>query len=158
MRRFFLALLTASALALSAAPVQAATFAPLTLEQQAKKAQVIVRAVLGEPQTVTEGDVVYLAYPLDIREIVAGNPATLPQLEGKPALLVLKDLQDMPALAAKQEAIALLYSGKFDSPLVGFSQGWYPVVDEAVKAGTEDRPITDPDVLRDALRAAQEAQ
>ena len=90
--------------------------------------QVIVRVTLGAVQTVRDGDVTYLAYPLEVTEVIAGDPATLPQVGGKPALFVLQGVQDLPKFSARQEALALLYAGRMDSPLVGFNQGWYPVV------------------------------
>lgn len=112
-----------------------ATTAPvLTLEAQAKKAEVIIRAVLGTPATVQDGAVTYLAYPIaELKETVAGNPASLPQHEGKPALFFLQGAQDLPTLQAGQEVFALLYARKLDSPLVGFNQGLYPVVNGSVQ-------------------------
>lgn len=151
-RGFALAALALNALA-------GATTAPtLTLEQQAKKAQVIVRATLGTAQTVKDGDLTYLAYPLEVTEVIAGDPATLPQVGGKPGLFVLQGVQDLPRFAARQEALALLYAGRMDSPLVGFNQGWYPVVGGKVTAEGLAEALTDPVKLRDALRAAREAR
>ena len=125
-------LLLAAALGMNAA---CATTAPaLTLEAQAKKAEVIIRAVLGPPATVQDGAVTYLAYPIaELKETVAGNAASLPQHEGKPALFFLQGAQDLPTLQAGQEVFALLYARKLDSPLVGFNQGLYPVVNGSVQ-------------------------
>lgn len=141
----------------------ATTAPPLTLEQQAKKAQVIVRVTLGAVQTVRDGDVTYLVYPLEVTEVIAGDPATLPQVGGKPALFVLQGVQDLPKFSARQEALALLYAGRMDSPLVGFNQGWYPVVGGKVTAQGLAEKLSDPDLsdpakLRDALRAAREVK
>ena len=156
-RRWWAPLLAAGALGLSW-PAQATTAPPLTLTQQAQKAEVIVRATLGALKTVKDGDVTYQVYPLDVAEVIAGDPAKLPQYEGKPALFVLQGTQDLPALTPKQEVIALLYARRLDSPLVGFSQGWYPVQDGKVTAGDAESPITDPAALRDAIRKARGAQ
>lgn len=128
------ALTLLAALALGAAPLTAqATTAPtLTLTQQARKAAVIVRATLGTSTRVTEGDVTWVAYPLTVGEAVVGDPATLPQREGKPALYLLAGLEGVPELRAGQEGFFLLYPGRLDSPLVGFSQGFYPIVNGRV--------------------------
>lgn len=113
-----------------------ATAAPtLSLEQQARKAEVIVRATLGPPAEVRDGDVTYVAYPLTVTETIAGDPASLPRQAGAPALLFLKGLADLPDLRAGQDVIALLYSARLDSPLVGFNQGLYPVVNGSLVPG-----------------------
>jgi hypothetical protein len=111
-----------------------ATTAPdLTLQQQAKKADVIVRAVLGAATTVKEGDVTYTVIPLaEIKDAVAGDVARLPVHEGKPALFFLRGVDDLPTLGSGQEVFALLYAARADSPLVGFNQGLYPVVNGQV--------------------------
>ncbi len=115
---------------------QATTAPPLTLAQQARKAQVIVRATLGQPSDVQEGGVTYVAVPLTVTETLAGDPASLPQREGAPALFFLKGAADLPALRAGMDVIALLYTDRLDSPLVGFYQGLYPVVNGAIVNGT----------------------
>ncbi|MFC4426305.1 hypothetical protein [Deinococcus navajonensis] len=143
-----------SVLLLGTTPALATTAPTLTLAQQAKKADLIVRATLGTPVTVKEADLTYLAYPLTILETVVGDAAQLPQQEGRPALMVLQGLQDLPALQSGQEVFALLYTRRLDSPLVGFNQGLYPVTAGAVSAGD----ITDPAKLRDAIRAARSGQ
>lgn len=143
---------------LSASPAGATTAPPLTLTQQARKADVIVRATLGAAQSVKEGDVTYLAYPLTIAETIAGDAASLPQNEGKPALFFLQGLSDLPEVRAGQEVIALLYARKLDSPVVGFNQGLYIITGGALTAGDAAKPITTPDGLRDAIRAARETK
>lgn len=123
------ALTLLAALALGAAPFPAgATTAPtLTLVQQAKKADVIVRATLGTAASVQEAGVTWTVYPLTVTETIAGDPATLPQREGKPALYLLAGVEGLPELRAGQEAFWLLYSRRLDSPVVGFTQGFYPI-------------------------------
>lgn len=112
------------------------TVAPtLSLEQQARRAEVIVRATIGSPVDVRDGNVTYVAYPLTVTETIAGDPATLPRQEGAPALLFLKGVADLPEVRAGQDVIALLYSARMDSPLVGFNQGWYPVVNGSLVPG-----------------------
>ncbi|WP_414656913.1 hypothetical protein ACINK0_12915 [Deinococcus sp. VB343] len=145
----------AAAALLAPSAAQATSVAPLTLEQQARKAEVIVRVTLGTAQTVKEGDVPYLVYPLEVKEVIAGDVASLPQFGGKPALYFLQGVQDLPKLSARQDALALLYTRRLDSPVVGFNQGWYSIEDGKVKAGDAEKPLTDPAALRDALRAAR---
>ena len=176
----------AAALTLWSAVAGATAVTPLTLAQQAQKAEVIVRATLGTPTTAKEGDVTYTVYPLTVTETVAGDAASLPQHLGQPALFFLQGVQDLPALGGGQEVFALLYSRRADSPLVGFNQGLYPVTNGAVSVSpagsaattSTSSPttsptststasgsaatapaagtITDPTALRDAIRAARE--
>ena len=82
----------------------------------------------------------------------------IPVIETERLVLREPRMADLPAFAAGQEAVALLYARRLDSPLVGFSQGWYPVVGGKVTAGDREKPITDPAALRDAIRAARGAQ
>ena len=142
----------AALLAFSAAG--ATTAPPLTLAQQVKKAEVIVRGTLGAAVAVKDGEVTYLVYPLTVAETITGDASLLPQNDGKPALFFLQGLADLPELKNGQEVFALLYARKQDSPLVGFNQGLYPVTDGKVTAGDTKTPITDPAKLRDAIRAA----
>ena len=126
MKRLTLATLALSACLFTA--VQATTASPLTLEQQARKADVIVQATIGTPTTVTEGGQAYSVYPLKVSETLAGDAAQLPQLPGGqggsgPALYVLSGMELAPVFQSGQEAVLLLYKGRLDSPLVGFNQG-----------------------------------
>ncbi|ULH16946.1 hypothetical protein MF271_06920 [Deinococcus sp. KNUC1210] len=105
--------------------VRATTFSPLTLQQQAKKADVIVQATIGTPTTATEDGLTYAVYPLKVSTTLAGDPAQLPQVAGGPALYILANLDAAPVFQAGQEAVLLLYKGRLDCPLVGFNQGVY---------------------------------
>lgn len=133
-----------------------ATTAPdLTLQQQAKKADVIVRAVLGAATTVKEGDVTYTVIPLaEIKDAVAGDVARLPVHEGKPALFFLRGVDDLPTLGSGQEVFALLYAARADSPLVGFNQGLYPVVNGQVTWNSVTRARVDALAKAEADRQA----
>ncbi|GHF52550.1 hypothetical protein HNQ07_003185 [Deinococcus metalli] len=145
---------------LMAVPAGATTAPTLTFAQQAKKAEVIVRATLGTAATVTEGGAAYTVYPLTVAETLTGDAGTLPQYQGRPALYVLQGLADLPTLTAGQEVVALLYARRLDSPVVGFNQGLYPVSSGKV-TGAKDaagKDITDLGALRDAIRAAREAK
>ena len=115
---------------LAAGGAQATTFSPLTLVQQAKKADVIVQATIGIPTSVTENNQVYAVYPLKVSETLAGDSATLPQTVGSqggggPAVFVLSGVESAPVFQTGQEVVLLLYTGRLDSPLVGYNQGAY---------------------------------
>ena len=135
MKRLTLATLALSACLFTA--VQATTASPLTLEQQARKADVIVQATIGMPTTVTEGGQAYSVYPLKVSETLAGDTAQLPQLPGGqggggPALYVLSGMELAPVFQSGQEAVLLLYKGRLDSPLVGFNQGAFLILNGLV--------------------------
>ena len=113
--------------ALVALGLAGATYAPpLTLAQQARKAEVIVRATVGAAASVQEGGQSWTVYPLTVAETLAGDAQSLPQYQNKPSLWVLSGLQDGP-LVSGGEMMLLLYKAKYDSPMVGFNQGLYPV-------------------------------
>ena len=146
------------ALATLASPVQATTFAALSLTQQAKKADVIVQATIGAPTTVTEAGRTYNVYPLKVSETLAGDAAMLPQIGdtqggGSPALYVLSGMERGPSFQSGQEAVLLLYKGRFDSPLVGFNQGAYLVSGGLVSVlfAPEPNPATQTAVNQNAV-------
>lgn len=122
------------------------------LDNQAKKAEVIVRATIDSTTVTKDNDVNYLTYSLTVVESIFGDANSLPQNEGKPAIFILQGLQDAPRLSKGQEAIFLLYKAKLDSPFVGFNQGFYPINGGKVSAGK----ISKPNDLRDAIRKARE--
>ncbi|AZI42006.1 hypothetical protein EHF33_03935 [Deinococcus psychrotolerans] len=103
----------------------AATNAPkLSLEQQAVRADVIVRATVEASSSVQESGQTWTVYPLTILETVAGDAQSLPQYQNKPSLWVLSGVQDAPVLPSG-DSMLLLYKERYDSPLVGFNQGKY---------------------------------
>ena len=109
---------------------QATTFAPLTLVQQAKKADVIVQATIGIPMGVTENNQVYVVYPLKISETRAGDASTLPQTVGSqggsgPALFVLSGVESAPVFQVGQEVVLLLYKGRMIKITVNYYDGTF---------------------------------
>ncbi|WP_420594663.1 hypothetical protein [Deinococcus sp.] len=115
------------ALGLGLLTLASATSAPtLTLAQQAVKAQVIVRATLGTPASVQENGQNWTVYPITVAETVVGDAQGLPKYKNQPSVWVLSGIQDGPQLPSG-EAMLLLYTSRFDSPLVGFTQGVYGV-------------------------------
>lgn len=104
-----------------------ATSAPrLTLDQQAVKADLIVRATVEAPSSVQESGQTWTVYPLTVLETLAGDAQSLPLSKNKPSVWVLGGLQDGPLLTGG-EMLLLLYKSRYDSPLVGFNQGFYTV-------------------------------
>ena len=115
------------ALGLGLLTLASATSAPtLTLAQQAVKAQVVVRATLGTPASVQENGQNWTVYPITVAETVVGDAQGLPKYKNQPSVWVLSGIQDGPQLPSG-EAMLLLYTSRFDSPLVGFTQGVYSV-------------------------------
>ncbi|MCY1702469.1 hypothetical protein [Deinococcus sp. SL84] len=127
-------------LALSLGTVQAAVAPDLSLEQQARRADLIVRGSLGTPQTVTESSVTWRVYPLTLTETVAGDAGRLPRQAEQPALYVWSEAGDLPQWRTGQDAFFLLYTARLDSPLVGYNQGYYPVVDGKVELPGQSAP------------------
>ncbi len=105
-----------------------ATYAPpLTLDQQAVKAEVIVRATLNAPSSVQDSGQTWTVYPLEIQETLAGDAQSLPKYQNKPSVWLLGSIDAGPSLPPSGEVMLLLYKSRFDSPLVGFTQGLYSV-------------------------------
>ena len=147
MRRLLLvaALLGASA---------SASFVPkLTLAQQAKKADLIVQARVTEVKQQEQDGQQWTVYALKVGETLSGNAADLPKLNGAPALWVLSALDGAPKFAVNDEAVLLLYKGLLDSPVVGVSQGVYPIQAGKVQGQT----VTDPAAFKKSLLAARAA-
>ncbi|GHG09086.1 hypothetical protein GCM10017783_22130 [Deinococcus piscis] len=129
----------ALALSLALGAAEAVVAPALSLEQQARRADLIIRGSLGTPQTVTEGTVTWRVYPLTLTETVAGDAGRLPRQAAGPALYVWSEAADLPQWRTGQDAFFLLYAARLDSPLVGYNQGYYPVVDGQV-ALTDRQP------------------
>ncbi|WP_293912235.1 hypothetical protein [Deinococcus sp.] len=145
MKRRFIA---AGGVLLGLLTLAGATYAPpLSLEQQAVKAEVIVRATVGTPATVQESAQSWTVYPLTVLETLAGDAAALPRYQDKPAVWVLGGLTDGPMLKSG-EAMLLLYKARLDSPLVGFSQGQYSVDGPAERKLVSGLPDGTPGVTK----------
>lgn len=143
---------------------QAVTVAPaLSLETQARRADLIVRGSLGTPQTVTEGEISWRVYPLTLTETVAGDTTRLRTHANEPALYVWAEAADLPAWRTGQDAFFLLYTARLDSPMVGYNQGYYPVVGGSVtlpvgeKVAVPQPPAPQPPAPQVALATASAA-
>ena len=149
------------ALALLAGAALATSAPPLTLEQQARKAEVIVQATIGAPISVTENAQSYAVYPLKVSATLAGDAASLPQASGGPALYLLAGVEGQPTFSPGQEALLLLYKGRMDSPIVGFNQGVYLISNGQVSAPAGSKVLEKtqtPAELKAAIVAARVAK
>lgn len=122
----------AALLALAGA-AQATVFQSYALPEQARRAQVIVQASLGAPVSREEGGLSWTVYPLSVTRTAAGSVDDLPQLDGRPALYILSGMDEAPTFQAGEQAVLLLYKGRLDNPLVGFTQGAYRIRDGRVQ-------------------------
>ncbi len=127
--------------------VLATVVKPLPLAEQAAKANVIVQAKVAEVRDAQRDGVAWKVYRLTVSETVAGDAGSLPKLENDPALWILAGVDDAPTLKVGDEAVMLLYTGTFDSPIVGFNQGLYRLQDGKIVGGEP----TDPAQFKRAL-------
>ena len=144
--KFARAVLSLGLIAL-AAPVQATTLVSLTLEQQVKKADLVlyvrVLGVVQENRTLGKETFPWQVYSLEVLESLVGDAATLPKKDGKTTISVLGGvdltLEGVPTLKTPKdknpggEYILLLYKTAYDSPFVGFNQGVYPTLSGKVQ-------------------------
>lgn len=138
----------------SDSPTPKQLYTPLSLTQQAKKAEIILRLQIENPILSKEKTAHYLVYPIKIVETIVGKSSDLPQYKGKPALFFLNGLKDLPNLTQNQEVIALLYKDKLDSPIVGFNQGIYTIKNQKVI----NSKFKSADDLRNAIRKARQGE
>ncbi len=129
----------AALVALSAA-AQATVVRTYPLPEQARRAQVIVQASLDAPVTRDEDGQTWTVYPLKVTRTLAGDLGSLPQVDGRPALYLLAGMDDAPTFQPGEQAVLLLYAGKLDNPLVGFTQGAYRIQDGRVPAANGVTP------------------
>lgn len=109
---------------------------PLSLADQARKAQIIVQARVTNVSSQERDGQRWTVYRLTVSETLFGNVGALPTFENTPALWVLEGVEDAPVLRANDEAVMLLYGGLQDSPVVGFNQGLYRIQNGRVEGGT----------------------
>ncbi|MBB6096769.1 hypothetical protein HNR42_000181 [Deinobacterium chartae] len=132
MNRFLPALIALPIAGLTAT-AHATTVLPLSLQEQAKRAEIIVHARISAVSDETRGDLPWRVYVLDVKEIIAGDPKELPQVSGAPSFAILGGnlsgqnvtLEGAPVLSAESEYILMLYKTPYDNPIVGFNQGVY---------------------------------
>ena len=86
-----------------------------------------MRATLDAPSSVQESGQTWTVYPLEIQETLAGDAQSLPKYQNKPSVWLLGGIDAGPSLPPSGEVMLLLYKSRFDSPLVGFTQGLYSV-------------------------------
>lgn len=138
---------TATPAAKPAVPDDPYALKVLSVAELSRKAQVIVRANVGAPLTIKQGEENWRVYPLDILETLAGDAQALPKIKyqdkgqalERPALWIYADPQEAPK-APSGESVLFLYSGLLDSPLVGYSQGAFTVNNSRVQGLPDGTP------------------
>jgi hypothetical protein len=133
------ALLTALVLFSTAS---ATTYAKLTLVQQVEKADLIVRATVKQKTTQTRAEKVWTVYTLEISKFYKGDKDTL-----KDSSFAVYDsekvkLEGAPRLNQNDDLFLMLYAKTYDSPIVGFRQGAYKVVEGDKISTLDDKPVT----------------
>ncbi len=119
----------------------ATTYAKLTLEQQVEKADVIVRASIKQKTQETRAGKIWTLYSLNVAKFYKGSAETFKdsgfavfdsekvKLEGAPQFVVNDDL------------FLLLYTKTYDSPIVGFRQGAYKVLEGGKVVNLDNKPV-----------------
>jgi hypothetical protein len=115
---------------------QATTYPKLTLEAQAERAEVIVRATIRAVQPEERNKRPWRVYGLTVQQTWRGDAAALPKLQATPSFAVLGGdklkLEGAPSFKENEEWILFLYTKAYDSPIVGFNQGAYRVQGENI--------------------------
>jgi hypothetical protein len=107
----------------------ATTYAKLTLAQQVEKADVIVRASIKQKTLETRAGKIWTVYSLEIAKFYKGDKETF-----KDSSFAVLDsdkakLEGAPRFTEKDDLFLLLYTKTYDSPIVGFRQGAYKVLE-----------------------------
>ncbi len=119
----------------------ATTYAKLSLEQQVEKADVIVRASIKQKSLETRSGKIWTVYSLNIAKFYKGSLDTF-----KDSSFAVFDsekvkLEGAPRFAQNDDLFLLLYTKSYDSPIVGFRQGAYKVLEGAKIVGLDNKPV-----------------
>ncbi len=133
------------------APADPYALKVLSVAELSRKAQIIVRATVGAPLSVKQGEHNWRVYPLDILETLVGDAQALPKIKyqdkgaalEKPAVWIDADVQEAPNVPSG-ETVLFLYAGQLDSPLVGYNQGAFSVNNSRVQGLPSGTPGSDP--------------
>ncbi len=124
------------ALLLCCGITQATTYPKLSLEAQAERADVIVRATVRAVQAEERNKRPWRVYGLTVQQTWRGDANTLPKLQATPSFAILGGdklkLEGAPSFKENEEWILFLYTKAYDSPIVGFNQGAYRIQGENV--------------------------
>jgi hypothetical protein len=119
----------------------ATTYAKLTLEQQVEKADVIVRASIKQKIQETRAGKIWTVYTLAINKFYKGDKDTF-----KDSSFAVFDsdktkLEGAPQFAEKDDVFLMLYAKTYDSPIVGFRQGAYKVLEGDKIVNLDNKPV-----------------
>lgn len=119
--------------------VFATTYQRLDLAAMAAKADVIVYANVLSSAVETRGSLPWTTYTLQARRFAKGAADVLQTSGGQFGFSILGDpngqtrLEGAPSFKAGEQVVLLLYASKYDNPIVGFTQGAFEVVGNAVQ-------------------------
>jgi hypothetical protein len=121
--------------------VLATTYAKLTLEQQVEKADVIVRASIKQKTQETRAGKIWTVYALNITKFYKGSTETF-----KDSSFAVFDsekvkLEGAPKFNENDDLFLLLYAKTYDSPIVGFRQGAYKVLEGDKVVNIDNKPV-----------------
>ncbi len=122
----------------------ATVYTKLSLEQQIEKAEVIVHTAIKSVSAETRAGKPWVVYALDPKRFVLGVATDLPQTAGAPSFAVYGSatvrLEGAPSFKVGDEVVLMLYKSAYDSPVVGFRQGAYRIVDGKVQT-LDGKPV-----------------
>jgi hypothetical protein len=119
----------------------ATTYAKLTLEQQVEKADVIVRASIKQKTFETRAGKIWTVYTLNIAKFYKGSAESF-----KDSSFAVFDsekvkLEGAPKFNENDDLFLLLYAKTYDSPIVGFRQGAYKVLEGEKVVNIDNKPV-----------------
>ncbi len=119
----------------------ATTYAKLSLEQQVEKADVIVRASIKQKTQETRAGKIWTVYSLSIAKFYKGSAETF-----KDSSFAVFDsekvkLEGAPKFNESDDLFLLLYAKTYDSPIVGFRQGAYKVLEGGKVVNIDNKPV-----------------
>jgi hypothetical protein len=120
---------------------RATTYAKLTLEQQVEKADVIVRASIKQKTLETRAGKIWTVYTVNVAKFYKGSTETF-----KDSSFAVFDsekvkLEGAPKFNENDDLFLLLYAKTYDSPIVGFRQGAYKVLEGEKVVNIDNKPV-----------------
>ncbi len=119
----------------------ATTYTKLTLEQQVERADVIVRASIKQKTQETRAGKIWTVYSLNVAKFYKGSAETF-----KDSSFAIFDsekvkLEGAPKFNDNDDLFLLLYAKTYDSPIVGFRQGAYKVLEGNKVVNIDNKPV-----------------
>ncbi len=119
----------------------ATTYTKLSLEQQVEKADVIVRASIKQKTQETRVGKIWTVYTLNVVKFYKGSSETF-----KDSSFAVFDseklkLEGAPKFNENDDLFLLLYAKTYDSPIVGFRQGAYKILEGEKVVNLDNKPV-----------------